>query len=148
MRALKTAMRALKTGLCIINKGSSLISIQELPYMKTTTLGLKLVYSFVNLFHNFFTCDLCKKFLNYQNLQCHIQMYFGTVWTVEYRRQKNTPKKPLVTFFRYKFQVKTKLNINYENLKTKIFSRVTNILPQIQWTSNIFGYSVTTIGHH
>ena len=58
---------------------------------------------------------------------------------------KKMPKKVLVTLFPYMFYVKTKLNIVYKNL-TKIFSRDTNILPQMHWTSNIFGHSVTTIG--
>ena len=44
------------------------------------------------------------------------------------------------------FHVKSKLNMVYEHLKTKIFSRDTNILPQMHWTSNIFGHSATTIG--
>ena len=60
--------------------------------------------------------------------------------------QRNTPKKLLVTLFPYIFHVKTKLNIVYKNLKTKIFSRDTNLLPQMHWTSNIFEHSVTTIG--
>ena len=47
--------------------------------------------------------------------------------------QKNAPKKFRVTFFPYIFHVKTKLNIVYEYLKTKIFPRDTNILPQIHW---------------
>ena len=34
----------------------------------------------------------------------------------------------------------------YEYLKTKIFSRDANILPQTQKTSNIFVHSTTTIG--
>ena len=34
----------------------------------------------------------------------------------------------------------------YEYLKTKISSRDTNILPQMHWTSNIFGPTATTIG--
>ena len=59
--------------------------------------------------------------------------------------QKNAPKKVLVLFFPYIFHVKTKWNIVYEYLKTKIFSGDTNILPQMHWTSNIFGYSATTI---
>ena len=37
--------------------------------------------------------------------------------------QKNAPKKFRVTFFPYIFHVKTKLNVVYEYLKTKIFSR-------------------------
>ena len=60
--------------------------------------------------------------------------------------EKNAPKKVLVKLFPYIFHVKTKWNIIYKYLKTKIFSRDTNILPQIHWTSNIFGHSVTTIG--
>ena len=44
------------------------------------------------------------------------------------------------------FHVKTTWNLVYEYLKTKIFSGDTNILPQMHWTSNIFGPSATTIG--
>ena len=45
MRALKTAN---KKKFLYHNKPFWLTSIQGLPYMKTTTLGLKLVYSFIN----------------------------------------------------------------------------------------------------
>ena len=34
----------------------------------------------------------------------------------------------------------------YKYLKTKIFLRDTNVLPQMHWTSNIFWHPVTTIG--
>ena len=40
----------------------------------------------------------------------------------QYGHPKNAPIKVLVTLFPYIFHVKTKLNIVYENLKTKIFS--------------------------
>ena len=60
--------------------------------------------------------------------------------------RKNTPEKVLATLFPYTFHAKTKLNIVYENLKRKIFSRDTNILLQMHWTSNSFGLSVATIG--
>ena len=63
-----------------------------------------------------------------------------------YGRQKKGPEKVLVTFFRYKFHVKTKWNIVYEYLKTRIFPRDTNILPQMHWTSNFFGHSPATHG--
>ena len=63
-----------------------------------------------------------------------------------YKRQKNSPKKVLVTLFPYIFHVKTKWNIVYEYLKTKISSRDTNIFPQMHWISNIFGPSAKTIG--
>ena len=59
--------------------------------------------------------------------------------------QKNAPKNVLVTFFPYIFHIKTKWNIVYRYLKTKIFSRDINILPRMHWTSNIFGHSATTI---
>ena len=72
--------------------------------------------------------------------QCRIQMYFGNVWTVW------APKKVLVTLFPYIFHVKPKWNIAYEYLKTKVFSRDLNILPQMHWISNIFGLSATTTG--
>ena len=42
-------------------------------------------------------------------------MYFGTVWSVW------VPKKVLVTLFPYKFHIKTKWNIVYKYLKTKLF---------------------------
>ena len=66
-------------------------------------------------------------------------MYFGTVLTVW------APKKFLVTLFPYIFHVKTKSNIVYEYLKTKIFSRDIIILPQMHWTSNIFWHLATII---
>ena len=59
--------------------------------------------------------------------------------------QKNAPKKALVLFFPYIFHIKTKWNIVYKYLKTKIFSGDTNIFPLMHWTSNIFGHSATTI---
>ena len=59
---------------------------------------------------------------------------------------KNEPKKILVTLFPYIFHLKPRWNIVYEHLKTKIFSRDSNILPQMHWISNIFGHSATTIG--
>ena len=73
-------------------------------------------------------------------IQCLIQMYFGTVWTVW------VTKKVLVTRFLYIFHVKPKWNIVYEYLKTKIFSNDPNILPQMHWTSNIFWHSAAIIG--
>ena len=66
--------------------------------------------------------------------QCCIQLYFGTFWAVW------VPEK----IYKYIFHVKTKLNIACKYL-TKIFSRDTNILPQMYWTLNIFGPSTTTI---
>ena len=60
--------------------------------------------------------------------------------------QKNAPKKVIVTLLPYIYHTKTKWNIVYEYLKTKIFSRDTNILPQMNWTSNIFGQSAKNIG--
>ena len=60
--------------------------------------------------------------------------------------QKNMSKNVLETLFPYIFYIKTKWNIVYEYLKTKIFSRDTSILPQMHWTSNIFVPSATTIG--
>ena len=55
-------------------------------------------------------------------------------------------QKILVTLFSYIFHVKTEWNIVWEYLKTKTFSRDTNILPQMHWTSNNFGNSAATIG--
>ena len=63
-----------------------------------------------------------------------------------YGHPKKCTPKVLMTFFLYIFHVKTKWNIVYEYLKTKIFWRDTNALPQMHWTSNIFGYSATIIG--
>ena len=63
-----------------------------------------------------------------------------------YGRQKNAPKNVLVTFFPNIFHIKSKWNIVYEYIKTKIFSRESNILPQMQWTTNIFGHAATIIG--
>ena len=60
--------------------------------------------------------------------------------------QKNAPQKVLVILFPYTFHVKPKWNIIYKYLKTKIFSRESNILPQMHWTLNIFGHSTTIIG--
>ena len=60
--------------------------------------------------------------------------------------QKNAPKKVLVALFPYIFHVKPKWNIVYEYLKTKIFSRDSNIFPQMHWISNIFGHSAKIIG--
>ena len=51
--------------------------------------------------------------------------------------KKNVPKKVFVTLFLYIFHVKTNWDIAYGNLKTKIFSRYKNILPQMHWTSDI-----------
>ena len=61
------------------------------------------------------------------------------------RKKKKMSKKFLLILFLYIFHVKTKWNIVYEYLKAKIFSRDTNILPQMHWTSNIFGHSATII---
>ena len=44
------------------------------------------------------------------------------------------------------FHVKPKWNIVYIYLKNKNFSRDSNILPQMHWTSDIFGHSATIIG--
>ena len=49
--------------------------------------------------------------------------------------QKNPPKKILATLFPYIFHIKTKWNIVYKYLKTEIFSRDTNILPQMHGIS-------------
>ena len=54
-------------------------------------------------------------------------------------------QKVWVAFFLYIFQVKNKWNTVYEYIKTKIFSRDTNILPQTHWTSNIFRHPDITI---
>ena len=72
--------------------------------------------------------------------QCRIQMHFGTIWTVW------VPKKmhPKSSCNSYLFHIKTKWN-SLHTLKTKIFSRDTNILSQMHWTSNISGPSTTTI---
>ena len=53
---------------------------------------------------------------------------FGTVWTVW--APKKYAQKVLVTLLPYLFHIKTKRNIVYVYLKTKIFSRDINILPK------------------
>ena len=50
------------------------------------------------------------------------------------------------TFSIYIFHVKPKWNIAYEYLKTKVFSRDSNILPQMRWISNIFGLTAAITG--
>ena len=45
--------------------------------------------------------------------------------------QKYAPKRVFVTLFPYIFHIKSKSNIVYEYLKTKILSRDTNILSQM-----------------
>ena len=60
--------------------------------------------------------------------------------------QKNAPKEVLVTLFPHIFHIKPKWNIVCKYLKTKIFSRHSNIIPQMHWTSNIFGYTAAIIG--
>ena len=59
---------------------------------------------------------------------------------------KKCAQKVLETFFLNIFHIKTKWNIVYEYFKTKIFSRDTNVITQIHWTSNVFGHSARTIG--
>ena len=76
--------------------------------------------------------------------QCRIQMYFGTIWMVWV--SKKCTQKSSGNFFPYIFQVKPKRNIVYKYLKTKIYSRYSNIFPQMHWISNIFGHSATIIG--
>ena len=78
------------------------------------------------------------------NLQCRIQIL---VPFERYGRPKKcTQKSYCNTSSIYIYHAKTKWNIVYEYLKTKIFSRDTNILPQMNWTSNIFGQSAKNIG--
>ena len=60
--------------------------------------------------------------------------------------QKNVPKKVPVTTFPYIFYVNPKWNIVYEYLKTKIFSRDSDILLQMHWTSNIFDTQLQLLG--
>ena len=69
--------------------------------------------------------------MNNRLYQCRIQMCFGTAWTVW------APKKFLYHFF-HVFHLKTKSNIFYGYLETKIFSGDI-------FFSNIFGPSATTI---
>ena len=64
----------------------------------------------------------------------------------QYGRPKKKRPESSCNLYLYIFHVKTKWNIVYEYLKTKIFSRDANILPQMHWTSNIFGHSAITIG--
>ena len=60
--------------------------------------------------------------------------------------QKNVPKIVLGILSPHIIHVKTTWNIVYKFLKMKVFSKDTNILPQIHWISNIFEHSATTIG--
>ena len=56
---------------------------------------------------------------------------------------KNAPKKVLVILiYPYIFHTKTTWNVVYKYLKTKIFSRDTNVLPLMYWTLYIFGPSL------
>ena len=75
--------------------------------------------------------------------QCHIQMYFGTVW-MAWVPKKMCSKKVLVILLPYIFHVKPKYSLQI--LKNKVISRESNILPQMHWTSDIFGHSATIIG--
>ena len=77
---------------------------------------------------------------------CSVASRYILVPFEQYGPPRKWAQKDFVTFFLYIFHVKTKLNIVYEYLKTKIFPRDTNILPQIHWIWNIFGYSATNIG--
>ena len=74
-------------------------------------------------------------------------MHFGTIWAV-LAPKKMHPKKFLYgkRIFPYIIHVKPKWNIIYKYLKTKCFSRDSNILPQMHWTLHIFGHSVTING--
>ena len=62
-----------------------------------------------------------------------------------YGHPKYAPKNFLVTLFPYIFHIKPKWNIVCEYLKTKIFSRDSNILPQMHWVSNTFDTQLATI---
>ena len=54
--------------------------------------------------------------------------------------------KSSCNLFLYTIHLKAKLNKVSKYLKTKFFSRETNILPQMHGTSNILEHSATTIG--
>ena len=84
------------------------------------------------------TCWFCGILCIFHGLSTYLSIYISVphpdvFW---YRlngmgAQKNDPKEVLVKIFPYIFHVKSKWNIFYEYLKTKIFSRDTNILPQM-----------------
>ena len=76
------------------------------------------------------------------NLQQLIVVCFSGMRTP---KTKKCAQKVIVTFFLYILHIKTKSNIVYEYIK-KIFSRNSNILPQMHWKSNIFGCSAAIIG--
>ena len=87
------------------------------------------------------------KFLSYREIKQTISSATSRCILVpfeRYGRPNKWAQKVSATFFSYIFHVKTKWNVIYEYLKTKIFLRETNILPQMHWTSNIFGHSATT----
>ena len=91
----------------------------------------------------FFTCAVFLFDLNSFFAVLHLYVFwYGLIGMGAQKKAMEV----LVTLFPYIFHVKTEWNIVYEYLKTKIFSRDTNILPQMHWTSNIFGHSATTIG--
>ena len=60
-------------------------------------------------------------------------------------QKKCAQTKILVSFFPYIFHIKTKRNIVYNYFKTEIFSRDTNILLQMHWTSSVCVSSAKTI---
>ena len=98
-------------------------------------------------FFFFIFCDVSIILFWIPSQQNSVQCCIQTFW---YRLNvMSSPKKCAqtvpVTLSPYVFHVKTKWNIVYKYLKTKTFSRDTNILPQMYGTSNIFGPSGTTI---
>ena len=59
--------------------------------------------------------------------------------------QKNAPKKILVSSFSIYISCKNKMKYSPQIHKNKKFFKRHKILPQMHWTSNIFGPSATTI---
>ena len=109
---------------------------------------LFILWCLLLLFFFFFIfCDVSIILFWIPSQQNSVQCCIQTFW---YRLNgMSSPKKCAqtvpVTLSPYVFHVKTKWNIVYKYLKTKTFSRDTNILPQMYQTSNIFGPSGTTI---
>ena len=77
--------------------------------------------------------------IDYVNFSVKALPHPDVIW---YRlKGMGAQKSSCNTFYIY-IHVNTKWNIVYEYLKTKIFSRDTNILLHTHWTSNIFGLSI------
>ena len=74
---------------------------------------------------------------------CSISMPHQDIFWYHLNGMSAQKKCPKVSCNVFSIYISRKWNIVYEYLKTKIFSGYTNIVPQMQWTSNIFGHSAT-----